>query len=97
MGMTLHVFRHVSSDLATATPDRSGRPLLACHHAPNISDWKYLGDVNEDDLSAMVTNHREFAKSIADNNFFHLDIHDRVPHAFYTRHRLKLPAPYAQP
>jgi hypothetical protein len=88
MGMTLHVFKHVSSDLATATPDRSGRPLLACHHPPNASDWKYLDNINEDDIPSMVSNHREFTKSITDNNFFHLDKPQRVPHAFYTKHGL---------
>jgi hypothetical protein len=96
MGMILHVFRHTSSDLATATPDRSGRPLLACPHAPNPSDWRYIGNINEDDLPSMVTNHREFTQSIADNNFFHLDKRERLPHAFYTKHGLVLPSHHGQ-
>ena len=45
----------------------------------------------------MVSNHREYAKALVDNNFFHLDKHKRVPHAFYAKHKLALPSPYSQP
>ena len=90
LGRTLHIFRHVGSDLASATPDRSGKPLLACLDA-KPSDWKYVGDINEDDLPKLVSNHLAYAKAITENNFFHLDVPHRLSHPFYNRHKLKLP------
>lgn len=91
MGNTLHVFRHAKSDLATVTPDRSGQPLLACVDNSNPDDWKYLGDIDEDDLPKLVSNHLAYAKGISDNNFFHLDVRHRLSHPFFTRHKLKIP------
>ena len=90
MGSTLHVFRHAKSDLVTATPDRSGQPLLACVEKSTPNDWTYLGDIDEDDLSKLVSNHLAYAKTIADTNFFHLEVPHRLSHPFYTRHKLKI-------
>ena len=74
----------------TATLDQSGQALLACLDGCKPSDWKYLSDIDEDNLPKLVSNHLAYAQAIADKNFFHLDVRHRLSHPFYTRHKLKI-------
>ena len=91
MGKTLYVFRHTKSDLVTATPDRSGQPLLACVDNSTPNDWKYIGDIDEDDLPKLVSNHLAYSQAVTAKNFFQLEVPHRLSHPFFTRHKIKIP------